>query len=164
MTPQEEKLIRSANTKISKPIKLTLFETQHEKNKEFKKFCNKLSQLVPKIQVRKGHEDPQGAPMIGIGSGIRYQGIPKGTELEPFLEALSFNDQIFPAFYDVLTHDKWPVRLGAMVAMEEIISRSPALAARTLKPPWKRFDGVSDQIKGDVLYIFGGIGRPQTVP
>ena len=293
MTPNEEKLISKLNDKISHPIKLTLFETEHEKNTEFLSFCEKLSQLVPQIQLIKADGDPHSAPMIGIGYGIRYQAIPVGTELEPFLEALAFDDSskknipelllkslydieipavlkiyvapqckfcpemvrqliplpevnrniklmiidctqfpelmqqykiqsvptlflddhfrwtgsvnleeligmmkdrdpsllgavsqemilkegnaaqlaqmmleeniIFPAFYDVLTHDKWSVRLGAMVVMEEIIDRQPELAAQAIKPLWERFFEVSDQVKGDILYVFGEIGKPQAL-
>ncbi|MGD8524435.1 MAG: thioredoxin family protein [Desulfobacterales bacterium] len=293
MSPNEEKLICKLNDKISHPIKLTLFETEHEKNKAFVFFCEKLSQLVPQIQFVKADGDFQSAPMIGIGNGIRYQAIPTGTELEPFLEALAFNDSsainipkllqksvcdieipavltiyvapqckfcpemvrqliplpelnrnikliiidctqfpelmqqykiqsvptlflddhfhwtgsvnleeligmmkdrdpsllgavsqemilkegnaaqlaqmmleeniIFPAFYDVLTHDKWSVRLGAMVVMEEITRQQPALAAQAIKPLWERFFEVSDQVKGDILYIFGEIGESQAL-
>jgi glutaredoxin len=293
MTPSEEKRIRKLNDKISHPIKLTLFETEHKKNTEFIFFCEKLSQLVPQIQFVKAEGDPQSAPIIGIGNGIRYQAIPTGTELEPFLEALAFNDSsainipellqkslydieipavlkiyvapqckfcpemvrqliplpevnrniklmiidctqfpelmqqykiqsvptlflddhfrwtgsvnleeiigmmkdrhpsllgaasqemilkegnaaqlaqmmldeniIFPAFYDVLTHDKWSVRLGAMVVMEEIIGRQPELAAQAIKPLWERFFEVSDQVKGDILYVFGEIKKSQAL-
>ena len=293
MTPNEEKLIGKLNDKLSRPIKLMLFESKHEKNKEFVFFCEKLNQLVPQIQFVKAEGDSQGAPMIDIGNGIRYHAIPNGTELEPFLEALAFNDAsainipellqkslcdieipavltiyvapqckfcpemvrqlmplpwlnrnikliiidctqfpelmqrykiqsvptlflddqfhwtgsvnleeligmmkdrdpsllgaasqemilkegnavqlaqmmlkeniIFPAFYDLLSNDKWSVRLGAMVVMEEIISQHPALAARAIKPLWERFFEVSDQVKGDILYIFGEIGESQAL-
>ena len=293
MTPNEEKLIRKLNDKISHSIKLTLFETEHEKNTEFIFFCEKLSQLVPYIQFVKADGDPQSAPMIGIGNGIRYQAIPTGTELEPFLDALASNDssainipellqkslcgieipavlkiyvapqckfcpeivrqliplpelnrnikliiidctqfpelmqqykiqsvptlflddhfrwtgsinleeliglmkdrdpallgavslemilkegnaarlaqmmldenKIFPGFYDVLTNDKWSVRLGAMVVMEEITDRRPELASQAIKPLWERFFEVSDQAKGDILYIFGEIGKSQAL-
>jgi glutaredoxin len=293
MTPNEEKLIRKLTDKISHPIKLTLFETEHEKNTAFIYFCEKLNQLVPQIQFIKADGDSQSAPMIGIGNNIRYQAIPTGTELEPFLEALTMNDSsvrnipevlkkslvgieipavlkiyvapqckfcpemvrqliplpevnrniklmiidctqfpelmrqykiqsvptlflddhfhwtgsvnleeliammkdrdprllgaesqemilkegnaaqlaqmmlaenvIFPAFYDVLSHDKWSVRLGAMVVMEEIIDRQPALAAQAIIPLWERFLEVSDQVKGDILYVFGEIGKSQAL-
>ncbi len=71
--------------------------------------------------------------------------------------------QIFPAFYDLLTDDKWPVRLGAMVVMEEIASQAPEIASEALDPLWGRFEGVSDQIKGDILYLFGEIGDRRVI-
>ena len=72
--------------------------------------------------------------------------------------------EIFPAFYDLLIHDKWPVRLGAMVVMEEIADKNPALASTANGRLWKQFDHVSDQIKGDILYLFGEIGDAKTIP
>jgi len=293
MTPNEEKRIRQLNAELSDTAKIILFETSHEKNNEIRQFCETLSRLVPKIRVQKEDGDPDAHPMIGIGNGLRYQGIPAGTELEPFLEALAFNDsgttslpealqnrlnrlelpailslyvapqckfcpqvvrsllplpgintnikliiidgtqfpelmqehniqavptlllddqfrwtgsvdlneiidlmidrdssllggsslemilkdghaaqlarmmldedKIFRAFYDVLTHQSWSTRLGAMVVMEELVSQRPQLAARVINPLWERFNEVSEQVKGDILHVFGEIGSPDAV-
>ena len=92
MTPNEEKLIGKLNGKLFQTVKITLFQTEHELNKAFKEFCEKLSRLVPEIKVAKDDGDPQTGPQIGIGNGIRYQAIPTENELEPFLEALAFGD------------------------------------------------------------------------
>ena len=72
--------------------------------------------------------------------------------------------QIFPAFYEVLAHPKWPVRLGAMVAMEELIENNLDLAARILDPLWERFHKVDNRVKGDLLYLFGQLRRTECVP
>ena len=72
--------------------------------------------------------------------------------------------EIFPAFYDLLIHDKWPVRLGAMVVIEEIAGKDPALASAAVDPLWEQFDHVSDQIRGDILYLFGEVGDAKAVP
>jgi len=72
--------------------------------------------------------------------------------------------EIFPAFYDLLIHDKWPVRLGAMVVIEEIAAQAPRMASEIIEPLWGRFERVSDQIKGDLLYLFGEIGDPNVIP
>lgn len=71
---------------------------------------------------------------------------------------------IFPAFYDLLAHEKWPVRMGAMVTMEEFADSGPELAAQAVDPLWNRFQVASDQTKGDLLYILGIIGHPSTIP
>lgn len=71
---------------------------------------------------------------------------------------------IFPGFYALLTHDKWPVRLGAMVVMEEIALKAPGIAAEAVTPLWERFEGVTDQIKGDILYLFGEINDRKVTP
>jgi glutaredoxin len=72
--------------------------------------------------------------------------------------------QIFPAFYKVLIHPKWPVRLGAMVVMEELIQNNPPLAAQTLKPLWNRFKKADNRVKGDLLYIFGQMKQTDMAP
>ena len=292
MTPNEEKLICSLNGKLSQTVKITLFQTEHEINKAFNEFCEKLSQLVPKIKVVKDDGDPQTGPEIGIGNGIRYQAIPTDNELQPFLEALRFEDarsgntseslesrlidiqlpailkvfvapqckfcpqvvrqllplpgmnsnihvmvvdctqfpeamqanniqsiptvimderfrwagginldeiislmknrdpgalsaaslemmivdgnagqlarmmidegKIFEAFYEVLTHYSLSVRLGAMVAMEELIDTKPELAGLAITPLWKKFRTVSETVQGDILYILGEVGHPDT--
>ena len=73
-------------------------------------------------------------------------------------------NEIFPAFYDLLIHDKWPVRLGAMVVMEEIAQEDPDLAAEAIAPMWDHFENSADQIKGDILYLFGEIGEQSVIP
>ena len=72
--------------------------------------------------------------------------------------------QIFPAFYDVLAHPKWPVRLGAMVVMEELIEGNLELAAQVLEPLWERFHKVDNRVKGDLLYLLGQLKRTESVP
>ena len=290
MTPSEEKLICNLNGELSQTVTITLFQTEHEINKAFRKFCEKLSQLVPKIRVVKDDGDPQAGPEIGIGNGIRYQAVPTDNELEPFLEALRFEDgrsgttpeslqtrlldiqlpailkvfvapqckfcpqvvrqllplpginsnihvtvvdctqfpaamqankiksvptvimderfrwtgaidldeivsmmkdqdpgalsaaslemmivdgnagqlarmmidegKIFQAFYEVLTHYSLSVRLGAMVAMEELIDEKPELAGLAITPLWEKFSAVSESVQGDILYILGEVGQP----
>jgi hypothetical protein len=79
-------------------------------------------------------------------------------------EMMLEKEQIFPAFYEALTHPKWPVRLGAMVVMEELIESNLDLAAQTLKPLWDRFNKVDDRVKGDLLYVFGQMRRTDLAP
>jgi hypothetical protein len=71
--------------------------------------------------------------------------------------------KLFPAFYEILTHDKWPIRLGAMVVIEEIAEKKPDLAAEALSPLWAGFQEASVQIQGDILHVFGEIGDPRSV-
>ena len=69
---------------------------------------------------------------------------------------------IFPAFKRLLVHEKWPVRLGAMVVMEEIAAQNPVMASGLNDFLWDRFGHLPDQIKGDILYMFGEIGDQRT--
>ncbi|MGE5259085.1 MAG: thioredoxin family protein [Hyphomicrobiales bacterium] len=71
---------------------------------------------------------------------------------------------VFPALIELLCHDQWPVRLGAMVAMEELQALRPELAAQVIEPLWNRLGTVSDTIKGDLLHVFGELGGPEIVP
>jgi len=78
-------------------------------------------------------------------------------------------DMVFPALVDLLVHPKWPVRLGAMVALETIAAEKPALAQKMVGPLWARFDAADGKVKGDILYLVGeidtggSIGRIQEV-
>ena len=65
------------------------------------------------------------------------------------------NNGIFPAFLDVLLHDKWPVRLGAMVAAETLCESRPDLAATLVAPLAERFFQVDDSVKGDIIQVMG---------
>ena len=292
-TPLEEKQIIKLNHQLSHDITIGLVASQHTSSKLFDEFCDDLTRLVPKIKISRVAANPQDPPQILIGSGLRYQAIPSGYELQPFLEALSafesnsleiaepvkillkknilpasltifiapqctfcpqmvqklialpmadenlqltiidgtlfpdmaetsrirsvptilLDDQfrwtgsvpleelidtiytrdpmslspaslesiikeggagrlaammleaekLFPAFYDALTHNKWPIRLGAMVVIEEIAGENPDLAAEALSPLWERFHEAPPQIQGDILHVFGEIGDPRSV-
>ncbi len=71
---------------------------------------------------------------------------------------------VFPAFLDLLVHEKWPVRLGAMVAMEEIAEKNKKLASTVVEPLWNRFLHAEDRVKGDILYILGEAGDHELIP
>ena len=294
MTPQEEKRIRKWNNELSSDVRITLLVAEDKRSKEFGEFCENLTRLAPKIDIVKEEGEPKEAPVIQIGHAVHYHAIPLGTELEPFLEAISVldkksaqipgsvrdylekirlpvilrlfvsqqcpfcpvtvrqitpltavnelirltiidctlfpemaqldriqsvptllfeeqfrwtgsfqmeellevitnrdpaklgtsslekilkegnaaqlakmmlhKDKIFPAFIDLLIHKKWPVRLGAMVTMEEIDSQNSELAAQVIDPLWERFHRVEDQVKGDIIYVLGGLGRDRIAP
>jgi hypothetical protein len=292
-TPLEEKQITKLNHQLSHDVTIGLVASQHTSSRLFHEFCDDLTRLVSKIRISKVEANPQDPPQILIGSGLRYQAIPAGHELQPFLEALaSFEsdsleiderlktllkknklpasltvfiapqctfcpqmvrrlitlplmdknlqltiidgtlfpemmqtyqirsvptilldeqfrwtgsipleelidtintrdpaalspaslesiikegeagrlaakmleaEKLFPAFFEVLTHNKWPIRLGAMVVIEEIAGKKPDLAAEALNPLWDRFHEASVEIQGDILYVFGEIGDPRSV-
>jgi hypothetical protein len=293
LTALEEKQILKLNDRLSGEITISLIDSGHPNFMVFKDFCDNLNHLVPRIKIAKKGESPQHPPQIVIGNGLRYQTVPTGHELQPFLEALIALDsaswdiaepaktrlrkvklpatltlfiapqctfcpavvrqliplpmvddkiqliiidgtlfpemtethkiqavptllldeqfrwtgsvpleeiintintrdpvslgtaslenilkegqashlaammldgeKIFPAFYDLLIHDKWPVRLGAMVVMEEIADQNPAMASEVIDFLWDRFHPLPDQIKGDILYLLGEIGDRRAV-
>ena len=71
--------------------------------------------------------------------------------------------QIFPSFYDLLIHEKWPVRLGAMVVMETIAEENIDLAGTAAAPLMQRFEEAAPSVKGDVLHLLGIIGSPEII-
>jgi hypothetical protein len=62
---------------------------------------------------------------------------------------------IIPAFIDVLIHETFSTRLGAMAVAEEIADRQLSLAVQMTAPLIERFDHQTDAVKGDILYILG---------
>jgi len=73
-------------------------------------------------------------------------------------------EMIFPAFFKLLTHEKWPVRLGAMVVLEYITEQNRKLAAEIVDPLWKFFDDVDVPVKGDIIHIVGETGDYEIIP
>ncbi len=80
------------------------------------------------------------------------------------MEMLLDRGSIFPAFVDLLAHEKLFVRLGAMVIMEEIAEQRPELAAQVVGPLWDRFPDAPDQVKGDIVHVLGQSANDKIVP
>ena len=70
---------------------------------------------------------------------------------------------LFPGFIDSLTDEKWAVRLGAMVAAEELVEQDPILASQVIAPLKGRLNSLEETAKGDVLYIMGEAGTADTI-
>jgi len=66
--------------------------------------------------------------------------------------------KIFPAFTELLVHEKWPVRLAAMVAFETMAEENHTLILQTVPYLWDRFSMAEDTVKGDILYLLGKSG------
>lgn len=79
-------------------------------------------------------------------------------------ELMIESGDLYPAFLELLTHEKWPVRLGAMVAMEELAARDRKLAATAVDPLWQKFPELEDSIRGDMIYIMGESGDEKVIP
>ena len=71
---------------------------------------------------------------------------------------------IFPALYDLLTHSKWPVRLGAMVVIESLCEQDPGLAKQVVAPLQEHFNRVDPMAQGDILHTIGQAGDLTIVP
>ena len=85
-------------------------------------------------------------------------------EADKVAEMMIEHQTVFPALVDLLTHEKWPRRLGAMVAMESLAEEDPSLASRAAPSLLERLGHLTEDVKGDVVYILGEIGGPDLLP
>ncbi len=103
-------------------------------------------------------------------SAAALEGLLKEGQAAAVAGAMQRHGRIFPNFVDLLIHPKWPVRLGAMVAMEALIETDQALSKTVVPLVMDRFDDLDEPVKGDALYIVGeageheALGRLQAMP
>jgi hypothetical protein len=96
-------------------------------------------------------------------SAAALEGLLKEGQAASLAVAMQRHGTIFPAFVDLLTHPKWPIRLGAMVAMEALIESDQALSKTVVPLVVDRFIRLDEQAKGDALYILGEAGDHETL-
>ena len=65
--------------------------------------------------------------------------------------------QIFAALIELLAHERWSVRLGAMVTVEYLAASSPDLVTDLVAPLWQRMAAASPQAQGDMVHVLGQI-------
>ncbi|MCP4021420.1 MAG: hypothetical protein GY729_06230 [Desulfobacteraceae bacterium] len=71
-------------------------------------------------------------------------------------------DKIFDAFIELILHDTWSVRLGAIVVVEELVEKNPLLALQICPKLFELFDKQEVTVKGDILYVIGEAGNLET--
>ncbi len=294
MIPKEDaqKITRWAQG-LDEDIFIDLILTRDERSRTFRDFCDNLARMAPNIKVKPENNEESTLPAIQVGN-VRYQAIPGGKVLEPFLDVLANRDtptsnaqvsvkdklsdnqipallkiyimphcpfcpktvvqflslakgnpsikltlidgalfpemaasdnihsaptvlledqfrwsgsiqiqevvdiilnrdpsqlsaaslkamfedgsavevanmmldrgEIFPAFMDLLVHEKWPVRLAAMVVFETIAEENRELAGQTIPFLWDCFSRAEDTVKGDILYLLGNAGDKKVIP
>ncbi len=79
-------------------------------------------------------------------------------------EMMGERGMIFPAFPDLLCHEKWPVRLGAMVVAEILAESGRHLLADLTGPLWEKFANADEKARGDILYVIGISGSMEDIP
>lgn len=72
-------------------------------------------------------------------------------EAERLAAMMTERGQIFPALVNLLVHERWSIRLGAMVTMEYLADASAELADNFIAPLWERFAGLSESVQVDVV-------------
>ncbi len=71
---------------------------------------------------------------------------------------------VFPAFADLLTDERFTVRLAAMVTVEDLLDRDGDLAQQMVAPIIERYPRLPDAVKGDILYLFGEFKSKEALP
>jgi hypothetical protein len=113
-----------------------------------------LSEVVDMIAAR----DPR-----QLGAGALREMIERGDAAG--LAAMMVEEgAVFPALVDLLSHEKWPVRLGAMATFEYLAAADSRLAGELVDRLWDRFDHVDDTVKGDILHTLGESRSPGAAP
>jgi hypothetical protein len=294
LTTQEKQFLVKTGSQLKHDIAVRLSVTDNETSGDFQKYCDVLTELIPKIRINKEKNTGNLAPVIEVGPSILIHALPQGTELSPFTELLlavddhsrisegapheknipveapamlklyvsprcpfcpimmkqlfsralvqpslnlkvidaalfpglaaddaiqsvptlildnSFRwtgvvdmnevrnairlrdpaklgvdslksmivngdafqladmmiraEKIFVSFVDLLVHEEFSTRLGAMAAAEELVEQRPDIARQLVDPLLNRFEDRIDQIKGDVLYIIGQAGDRRIIP
>ncbi|WP_435549160.1 thioredoxin family protein [Desulfobacterium sp. N47] len=77
----------------------------------------------------------------------------EGGDAARVAKMMSSNDRIFPAFIDLLVHERWSVRLGAMVTVEYLADESPDLAACLIAILRERFADLDESVQGDMVQV-----------
>ena len=77
-------------------------------------------------------------------------------------EMMTQSGRLFPALIDLLIHERWSLRLGAMVTAEYLADGDPALSLQLCESLWQRFDHLSSQIQVDMVQVLGQIDAALT--
>ncbi|WP_035235543.1 thioredoxin family protein [Desulfobacter vibrioformis] len=77
-------------------------------------------------------------------------------------ERMLGSNRLFKGFSGLLLHETWSVRLGAMVVVEALAEKAPALCADLEKILIDAFSTQDMPVQGDILYTLGEIGTPDT--
>jgi len=134
-------------------------------------------------------EDIQCLPTVLFGDEFRWSGV---TPLEDIVEVLLNRDPsafsisaiermleegnairiarmmiesevVFPEIVELMTDDRFVIRLGAMAAMEKVVEKNRELASKAVMPLWANFEKVIEPMQIDILYFLGDAGVTENI-
>jgi hypothetical protein len=88
----DEKLIRALNEDLTTEVRMRLVATEDPRTPQFREFCERFQQLVPKVQFLTETSGFSAPPVIAIRGNWQYHAIPQGKELQPFLDLIRMLD------------------------------------------------------------------------
>jgi len=101
--PQDAQMISKEDAKkitrwaqeLGDDIFIDLILTDDERSEIFRGFCENLTRIAPNVKIKPEKDEESTPPAIQVGN-VRYQAIPGGKMLEPFLDVLASRDPSTP--------------------------------------------------------------------
>ncbi len=85
----QEEVIRAWGGRLAVPLELSLIKTGDERTAHLERFCERLQEIVPAVEITGLSGEQGGLPAILIGDSWTIHMVPEGKELAPFLDLLS---------------------------------------------------------------------------
>jgi hypothetical protein len=101
MTPTDKERIRVFARRLKGPVGLGLIATADPQTAPLAAFCDRLQDLIPRLQLTPVVGGRTAAPAIAAGRRFLFHEVPRGTALPPFLKALAAAGELPPADADV---------------------------------------------------------------
>ena len=73
------------------------------------------------------------------------------------------SEVVFPEVVELMTDDRFVIRLGAMAAMEKVVEKNRELASKAVVPLWAYFEQVIEPMQIDILYFIGDAGLEENI-
>jgi hypothetical protein len=97
-------------------------------------------------------------------SAASLQRLLEEGQAQQIASMMANSGRLFPCLVELLAHQRWSVRLGAMVAAETLAAMDKRLAGGFQTPIWEAIDrGADSTVCGDLLYVIGAIGGPEAL-
>lgn len=74
------------------------------------------------------------------------------------------SEEVFPEVVELMTDDRFIIRLGAMAVMENVVEKNRELASKAVIPLWENFEKVIEPMQIDILYFMGDAGTAENIP
>jgi len=121
MNPHEEQTIIRWNNQQSGEIHIKLVLNDDVRSQYLKMFCYGLSTLASNVKVTEHVDERSEIPSIEIRQNVRYCGVPEGSQLVTFLEALVPNEPASSFSTDLreqINTINEPVRLSLFISTQ----------------------------------------------
>lgn len=117
---RDREKILAWNDSLNRAILLRLVRTDDARSKDFAAFGRILSELVPTLSLITEEGGVGELPALALGRGWRYHAIPRGAELDPFLDLMAMQIKgeadLPQTVGQVLREVQWPAAFKVYVS------------------------------------------------